>query len=460
MDPVVVRPARPQEWDRAGELVATAYLADGGLQQGDPYLEHLRDAAGRARDSLVLVAADGDTLLGTVTWCPVPSSHREVARADEGEFRSLGVDPSARGRGIGRLLIEACVRRARQEGYAAVAISSAQWMGAAHRLYERMGFTRRPERDWAPRPDVPLLAYRLDLRQDGQLADGEDTAVVEPHLVAMDDGIRLRTWTTGKPIGHPPVVLLHGGPGLWDYLEPVATMLDPMTVVHRFDQRGCGGSDACDEHTVARYVADLEALRRSWGQPSWIVIGHSFGATLAFAYAAAHPARTTALGYLSGTGLGDWRTAYRNARRSRLSAEQHERLAQLTARRPRAVAEDREWGALSWFTDYANPKLGWELAVADARTPTPINHAANAALNAETDAWSDADVAAMAHELRMPCLFVHGADDPRPVSTVAALRRETAGAQLEVLTATGHWPWRERPERFREVLCGFVTARG
>lgn len=171
MDPVV-RPALPQEWARAGELVATAYLADGVLQPGDPYLEHLRDAAGRARDSVVLVAVDGDTLLGTVTWCPVPSSHREVAVSDEGEFRSLGVDPGVRGRGIGRLLIAECVTRARQEGYAAVAISSADWMAGAHRLYERMDFTRVPERDWAPRPDVRLLAYRLDLPERAHRACG------------------------------------------------------------------------------------------------------------------------------------------------------------------------------------------------------------------------------------------------------------------------------------------------
>lgn len=163
---VVVRAARPEEWEQAGDLVATAYLSDGALQQDDPYLDHLRDAAGRARDSVVLVAADGDALLGSVTWCPVPSSYREVAAPGEGEFRSLGVDPRAQGRGIGALLIEACVSRARHEGYAAVAISSGDWMAPAHRLYERMGFVRLPERDWAPRPDVVLLAYRLDLRQD------------------------------------------------------------------------------------------------------------------------------------------------------------------------------------------------------------------------------------------------------------------------------------------------------
>ena len=36
-------------------------------------------------------------------------------------------------------------------------------MRAAHRLYERTGFRRLPERDWSPRPGVQLLAYSLEL---------------------------------------------------------------------------------------------------------------------------------------------------------------------------------------------------------------------------------------------------------------------------------------------------------
>jgi hypothetical protein len=36
-------------------------------------------------------------------------------------------------------------------------------MTAAHRLYERLGFTRLPERDWTPLPGVDLLVYSLDL---------------------------------------------------------------------------------------------------------------------------------------------------------------------------------------------------------------------------------------------------------------------------------------------------------
>ena len=36
-------------------------------------------------------------------------------------------------------------------------------MKPAHRIYERLGFTRVPERDWSPRPGVHLYAYSLAL---------------------------------------------------------------------------------------------------------------------------------------------------------------------------------------------------------------------------------------------------------------------------------------------------------
>jgi proline iminopeptidase len=54
---------------------------------------------------------------------------------------------------------------------------------------------------------------------------------------------------------------------------------------------------------MAEAVADLEALRAHWGLPTWVVGGHSFGATLALAYALTHPDRTRGLIYLSGTGV-------------------------------------------------------------------------------------------------------------------------------------------------------------
>ena len=42
-------------------------------------------------------------------------------------------------------------------------ISTDPRMTAAHRLYERLGFTRLPERDWSPMPGVDLLVYAREL---------------------------------------------------------------------------------------------------------------------------------------------------------------------------------------------------------------------------------------------------------------------------------------------------------
>jgi ribosomal protein S18 acetylase RimI-like enzyme len=79
----------------------------------------------------------------------------------------LAVARAGRGRGTGEALVRACLERARQtEGCVRVVLSTQRGMHAAHRLYERLGFTRRPERDWSPLPelaDITLLAYELAL---------------------------------------------------------------------------------------------------------------------------------------------------------------------------------------------------------------------------------------------------------------------------------------------------------
>ena len=51
------------------------------------------------------------------------------------------------------------------------------------------------------------------------------------------DGCRLWTATAGSGA---PLLLCHGGPGLWDYLEPVPAMIEDVATVHRYDQRGGG----------------------------------------------------------------------------------------------------------------------------------------------------------------------------------------------------------------------------
>ena len=59
-------------------------------------------------------------------------------------------------------------RRARARGKAGRACSSAAGDAAlAHRIYQRVGFRRAPERDWSPVPGMDLLAFTLALLADG-----------------------------------------------------------------------------------------------------------------------------------------------------------------------------------------------------------------------------------------------------------------------------------------------------
>lgn len=158
-----IRPVHEDEYDRVADILTAAY-APTGLQPGDGYYDHLRDVAGRLGSAEVWVAVDDGTVLGTVTWPPLGSVEREVARDDEAEFRMLAVDPAMQGRGVGRALVEAVLDRARSEGFRHVVLSTGPWSGPAHRLYRDLGFVHAPERDRTIDADLTLEVYTLELR--------------------------------------------------------------------------------------------------------------------------------------------------------------------------------------------------------------------------------------------------------------------------------------------------------
>ncbi|MFD3948077.1 GNAT family N-acetyltransferase [Streptomyces sp. NPDC058579] len=165
---ITIRAVRPEEYETLGEITARAFLDDGHLDFGedDDYLHVLRDVARRDAEAEVLVAADrSGRLLGGVTFTPGDRPWADLAGAGEAEFRMLAVAKAARGRGVGEALVRACVERARTlEGCVRVRLSTQRGMSGAHRIYERMGFVRTPERDWKPIPDMePLLTYALEL---------------------------------------------------------------------------------------------------------------------------------------------------------------------------------------------------------------------------------------------------------------------------------------------------------
>lgn len=101
----------------------------------------------------------------------------------------------------------------------------------------------------------------------------------------------------GNPTGKP-VIVLHGGPG-GGISANLRRLHDPSHYrVILMDQRGCGQATPyaeLAENTTWDLVADMEALRQHLDISQWQVLGGSWGATLALAYAQNYPERVTEL---------------------------------------------------------------------------------------------------------------------------------------------------------------------
>lgn len=161
MSEVQVRTARPDEYDLIGRLTVEVYVGEGLVNPHSPYVAVLRDTADRAAKSTLLVAELAGAVVGAVAYCPAGTPYADLAGPGEAEFRMLAVRAGVRGNGIGATLVRACLDRARDTGCTALRLSTQQNMLAAQRMYERFGFTRTADLDWAPRPGIDLITYEF-----------------------------------------------------------------------------------------------------------------------------------------------------------------------------------------------------------------------------------------------------------------------------------------------------------
>jgi predicted N-acetyltransferase YhbS len=135
------------------------------------YLTDILDVEGPAGSGRVLLAVHGGRVVGTVTFYPDASQEGFGWPPGWAGLRALGVEPAARGQGVGQALVRACLERARTAAAPVLCLHTAEFMTAAVAMYERLGFRRAPAFDFdatghlglsGVRP-VPILAYRLDL---------------------------------------------------------------------------------------------------------------------------------------------------------------------------------------------------------------------------------------------------------------------------------------------------------
>jgi proline iminopeptidase len=271
--------------------------------------------------------------------------------------------------------------------------------------------------------------------------------------VRTDDGVRL--WAARSGGEGDPLVLCHGGPGLWDMFGDVAELLAGVTPVVRWDQRGCGRSERCEgPWTTGRFVADLDAVRGHFGPGRTALLGHSWGGRLALSYAPAHPDRVSALVYVSGTGIGpdaDWHPGYTANLHARL-AEHPERLARWRELCGRPEKE-RERAVLQWSAEFEDRERALDHAARMAEPWFGIDEACGGALHAQRErAWGTPEPRSACAALDVPVLIVDGARDLRPRTAVDSLAEALPRAHRVTLPHAGHLPWVEDPDGFREAI--------
>ncbi|MGH2699360.1 MAG: GNAT family N-acetyltransferase [Actinomycetota bacterium] len=168
-DSIELRPLGAAELEAASIL---AFEANDGLEaQPDsaraymPNVTVVRaDLVKRLATSALVGAWIGGRLAGVVNYVEGPQDpYAEFGDPDAAGIRQLAVGTGWQRRGVGAALVKYCIERARAEGKVRIVLHTTPWMQAAQRLYPRLGFTRTPELDFLPEPDLPLLGYTLEL---------------------------------------------------------------------------------------------------------------------------------------------------------------------------------------------------------------------------------------------------------------------------------------------------------
>ncbi|AYL99464.1 alpha/beta fold hydrolase [Mucilaginibacter celer] len=134
-----------------------------------------------------------------------------------------------------------------------------------------------------------MLACNAPEKKAGSSTPLTDTTVKTGgnKLISIDG--KYNVWTKKIGEGKIKVLLLHGGPGFsHDYMECFEDFLPKEGIeFYYYDQLGCGNSDAPADtslYNIARYVEEVEQVRKGLGLDNFYIFGHSWGGLLAMEY--------------------------------------------------------------------------------------------------------------------------------------------------------------------------------
>ena len=169
----IVRTANPDEFSEIGKLLVQVYSALRGFpkesEQPEYYnmLANVGDLTNKPDTELLVAVTSDNNIAGAVVYFSdmkyYGSGGTATNEKNASGFRLLAVSPVARGKGIGKLLTMACIRRAIDKGHDQLIIHSTEAMDIARKMYEGIGFRRSADLDFN-QGKLQVFGYRLPLK--------------------------------------------------------------------------------------------------------------------------------------------------------------------------------------------------------------------------------------------------------------------------------------------------------
>ncbi|MFU8895450.1 MAG: proline iminopeptidase-family hydrolase [Gammaproteobacteria bacterium] len=282
--------------------------------------------------------------------------------------------------------------------------------------------------------------------------------------VASFQGFKTRFRIVGESRSRRPLLCIHGGPG-WgqDYLQPLEEMSTTGRQVVFYDQLGCGGFDPpkpAVEWSLQLFLDELDAVRQASGLARCHILGHAWGGVLALEYALQQPAGLESLVLSSAVAsVPQWRR----------------QLAGLVAAMPEEVRTPLKKHAEAGTT--ASPECcctvdaflrrhlcrmnPWPDCLARSQESARAHPEARNAMFGPNELeprgrLEDWDVMSRLAEISCPTLVLSGRHDLAPPPAVAPLYRGIRSSEWVVFEQSAHVPHLEEPQRYLEVLDGFL----
>jgi pimeloyl-ACP methyl ester carboxylesterase len=311
------------------------------------------------------------------------------------------------------------------------------------------------------------------------------------HSLIPLNGIEMHVAECGEG---PLVLMCHGWPELWySWRHQLVALAGAGFRAVAPDMRGFGRSGAPDDvaaYSILHNVGDMVALTQALGEKRAVIVGHDWGAPVAWHAALMRPDIFTAVAGLSvphrrrgssapletlkQAGKSDYYWIY--FQQPGVAEAEFERDPRAAIRRilyfgsgdtPRehkmSFYVDRQKGFLGpsidpvalppWLTEADVDVFATEYARTGFRGG--LNWYRNIDRNwALTAPWQDATI-------RQPALFIYGTRDPvvagkRGAAAVEHMSRAVPGVQKVMIEGAGHWIQQERPERVNAALLEFL----